>query len=1741
MKRLLTYLSAIIIMMMVPIGVWADVVFYVAYSNNLSPTDIKAHIWNADGNSTSWDGVSYEAQDNMGTLSGSLTVTTEVKYGITFEKFTITGISNCDFLFTKSGNTGKTSDLTYDSSTPYYLYSSGSVTAYSEASLRPTVYIGGCIGGIENSWDATTYAMTYDSTEDAWYYDISSTDFANWDRQAKTSYGIGVDFRFKETDVAPSQTISAYPSSSPMTLTSSYQNLTTGSSAGDAYCGVATVSGAASYRVWYKIDGTTRKTKVEVTMATPTVTFSPTSQSYSTANLSVTLTSSNGNDIYYTLDGTTPDTSSSHVSSGNTVTVTGTQTLTAGVVNAGGTALEGIGSQTYTYVDPSSASYYLVGNLNSFGRAYDDVAWNVHSWGDNGAVNKVLKFTNNGDGTYSLLIPASHPAENENEWDKPSKEKQDVSHQFVIAPENAFSGTEYSGDLYTVGDDTVWKTIWGLSLDWSKVLRPTSNNVLNNAATNGSMAASGSTNWEAKMNGGSYTITINPSEGTWSVTNDKYTHVMYVISKQDGYWRASYLTDVTTGDDQAYDHNHGNKSGELSEFPNESGSTVYIAHNWYQNGSNNKFSTKAHLNIFGAWNSNGDLAPVTWIYAKSGATAVSIFPTAGTYSTVMDPTTGRTDGVDGASQSQKVITNQNDPATGNITGKKGNEALISPDATLSPETTTYDNYTVNTPVNLTVTMNSYATGYKFSYGAGSTPSTTGSNTDFGNLSYDGTDVKLGSTVVASGTNTVTIRIQGTKDTSEGAIHDYTYTFNVPVVSNLDFTPKGGFFINKAVITVTNGTAPYTYTIKDASDNVLRTGTSSTAPFTISTPGKLTVTDKDGKSATSTDKFDFTYSTSENYANYYNNGTTAQSVAQEGGKDATNIFLKKADYKNMRIYAWDDTYDQLIQKYQRGETTDIDSDLLSELSALGLTSSTDKWKDIYENDKFIRSEKGTSDDYTLTYNNTRAGFLERDPHVMLTEAYPGTLMSDSRSITIDGEEYYYLTLPLNRLHFTNSEVGIIVTRNDDNPDDLGKNADKYKTADKVISSNSSFIYSSVQNGADYNNSIVDISDAVAGTNVVFYKNTENWTNVKIYLYNTDNDKKTSWDYAPEMKKFDGNIYYYALSDEEKTWAHVIFRDGGSNKTNDLDYGGGRKMYEGKPATGDTGTEQAGNADYITYINKPSKYTVEVQNHPNGDDYLRAMPSDKTVLLDPTWGGVITPKQIGDEETSVENWNGVTGWVAGYRKFVKQDLTQTIYGLDNSKTYTVQAIVRVWSNEGAKVSLKVGDGEAVTSKNYGASSISHVNKNGRVDEKYTQGPDLNDPYFIHYDTDGKQGFGWQKIEATGKPTAAGNLVVTLTFDKGTSTQYDLSDVILLEDANTAGHYWTKLPTDATSVAAIKAGEIDMQDRSTYNAFSFFDRDSGNPNAMIKASNRTVIGLNKGIAYVQDSNNENVLDNVDHRQSRNTISLNEGSTTDWSGRYLYLYDESSDWSDCNAYGATVGFNMMGAKYDRQFTANQHSTMFLPFAVTTEQLKTAGFKELQMVDVNNVTSTNIPLITWDLEQTSLTDYTTTAGQGYIVIAGGNGASLSSFIKPTNGIDVQAANSPSAKKTVATGLVGAYVYGRRYQTEDAGPTTYMNYSYLNDKFRALATEEQGGAEIKPFRATFAVPMSVAGGARMLSTFVIDADEVFTPTGVDKLGVEEQLSGNIYTLDGRLVSTNGKLSELSRGIYVRGGRKIVVK
>lgn len=154
-----------------------------------------------------------------------------------------------------------------------------------------------------------------------------------------------------------------------------------------------------------------------------------------------------------------------------------------------------------------------------------------------------------------------------------------------------------------------------------------------------------------------------------------------------------------------------------------------------------------------------------------------------------------------------------------------------------------------------------------------------------NLTYDGTNIKMNGTQVATG-NTVYIKIQGADDSNNrGDVHLYQYTFN----AKMSFEPRGGLFINSAKIKIEGGVPPYRYeiwhyntktengeTVIDYDNNPtkLSEGTFSNTAydandnnFRISTPGFLKIIDAHGLEMSYDEVgggFDFTYSTSENY-------------------------------------------------------------------------------------------------------------------------------------------------------------------------------------------------------------------------------------------------------------------------------------------------------------------------------------------------------------------------------------------------------------------------------------------------------------------------------------------------------------------------------------------------------------------------------------------------------------------------------------------------------------------------------------------------------------------------------------------------------------------------------------------------------------------------------------------------------------------------------------------------------------
>lgn len=1235
----------------------------------------------------------------------------------------------------------------------------------------------------------------------------------------------------------------------------------------------------------------------------------------------------------------------------------------------------------------NAQGYYLVGDLNSFARAYNDVSWDGGNWDSNGAINKVLKFKDNGNGTYSLRIPASYPADDSNQWDKPNYEKGNVSHEFVIAPESAFSGTEYTGDLSTVGNDNAWKTVWGLSLNWNAVLRPTSNNTIS-GATSGGLSTGGSTNWKATMNGGSYTITINPSANTWSVTNDQYTHVMYVISKQDGKWRASDLTDVTTGSDQAYNHRHGDNAsrGELSEFPNNDGATVYIAHNWYERGNNKNFSTKEHLTIFGAWNTNGDLAPVTWLYSY-GTVAKSIFPKAGVYSTNIDPTTGRTDGVGGGTNSQKIITNGNDPSTGNITGKKGDEALITPDATLSPGTTTWANYTLNQAKALTVTM-SNCTAWQYSIGTGTTPSINGSGTSFGNLSYDGTDVKLGSTVIASGTNTVTICIRGMEGTSTGTTHEYTYTFTqaTPLVIN----PAGGFYINKKNVNFSGGTAPYYYTV-DGTDPASSATRKSTNDNTIdlSTAGTLRVLDSGGKTASA--DFDFTYSTSDNYVSYMSNTKTLDVVGP-------TLFV-----------------------YKNGS------------SSLPYFKAVDK-------------------------NNSNAVIVN------------WTQMPSTNTKTDgNGNTWYYYTFDA---QYTNIGINFATSSSGTN-----STSQITMTADKYFAYDYNSSYSNSSNKGVY----YDMTNVSANSTDVFYIDTENWSTAYIWSWPSGgNGSVSSMSSTSTVYLGTGSTKTVYRGTPNNTSYKLLFKkESGSTvstKTCDLTYSGSM-LYQHWGDSGDVlGKGRVFNLPQGTHSFTMSTGTY-TYNKPNGEDYYTNMPSDYTwKLLPDSWIFL-----SGNHSTeSGQNWKGDE---ASYYYIDGCTMSQTIDGLDPTKNYTVQAIVR---GNDSPLSLKLNNSTTVTKtiNSWNSNPKSPINKFGRyelnVEEEIASGCT-----------------GWDKLEATAKPNSSGQL--TITIDATNSACANVSDVVVLEEANTLGHYWTKAPTSESVT------EYDMSGRSNYNAFSFFDR-GDNLNAIIKAHPKTVIGMSAANEPYYESN---------RRHPANVVVFN-GST--WTTPQLALTDYGTNTVSPHAYRTSFDFVADKFYYDRAISVKMMSTI-LPFPITNAQLKSVLGSGVKIYTLSNLDATNLKVT---FGETSADMAASTPFFFKPSITNSNGITLNSTI------NVSATSNPAP----AQGLIGCY-----RQTYNVGSyykgQNFVPYFYQNNKF----VYAEDAARAKPFRVVFLLSKG-SGNARSLSTEFIDDSIV---TGIKEINTVGDANAPIYSIDGKMVSKDGNAANLHRGVYIQNGNKFVVK
>ena len=499
--------------------------------------------------------------------------------------------------------------------------------------------------------------------------------------------------------------------------------------------------------------------------------------------------------------------------------------------------------------------------------------------------------------------------------------------------------------------------------------------------------------------------------------------------------------------------------------------------------------------------------------------------------------------------------------------------------------------------------------------------------------------------------------------------------------------------------------------------------------------------------------------------------------------------------------------------------------------------------------------------------------------------------------------------------------------------------------------------------------------------------------------------------------------------------------------------------------------------------------------NGADYQRVMPSDLTYKVDfDGWSatgkdGTGIPGQY--KETSGANWTGDA--ITKYHHLGHAQISQTISGLNPAKDYTVQAIVR---GGAVPITLKLNDNTfSITLTADGPDAKTTINKYGRSEQ-------LVEESLV-------AGHGWHKLEGISKPTSTGELTIKIS-----ATDADVSDVILLEDANTAGNYWTTAPTSEDVT------EYDMSDRSKYNAFSFFDR-GANLNSIIKADQKTVIGMSE--------DNEPYLTGDEkgaRRHPCNVVTSSDGGTT-WHTPMLALTDYASvivgsenkyggnPLVSQHAYGTSFDYTADKFSYDRATSAKMMSTM-LPFPLTRSQIVSMlgdGVKTYIYGDANKTT------------------YKVTFSE----TSGELAANTPFFFRPVEAKPSMVLNQPvsvqatPAAAALAEGIVGTYKHISNVGTTY---TDYIPYFYQNNTFVWAAND----ANAKPFRVIFLLHKG-GNNARMLNAIFVDD----TTTGIDGITENIQQNAPVYSIDGKLVSSDGDTSRLSKGVYVKAGKKFIIK
>lgn len=493
-----------------------------------------------------------------------------------------------------------------------------------------------------------------------------------------------------------------------------------------------------------------------------------------------------------------------------------------------------------------------------------------------------------------------------------------------------------------------------------------------------------------------------------------------------------------------------------------------------------------------------------------------------------------------------------------------------------------------------------------------------------------------------------------------------------------------------------------------------------------------------------------------------------------------------------------------------------------------------------------------------------------------------------------------------------------------------------------------------------------------------------------------------------------------------------------------------------------------------------------------------PYDKTYLLDPEWTynpTTTSENQTTQTTTDEPNWDGKAGSTVNVI-VSGTTISQTVSGLTASTPYTVQMIVRGESGATGTMTLAGTDTKTATGSFSGYTSTGTITKDGRVDSLYT---DITN--------------GWHKLEATATSSSTGTLTISLA---ATSGPLQLSDVTLLENANTAGHVWTSAPTSSSVT------EFGLSSRSNANAYSFFDR-GVNHNAIIYADANSVVG--------RSDSTYNVVPTT-------TTSTTSGSTTTTTVSYgamnkLALTDNNGSWTSIHSFGITHACTAKSFSFDRKFiktSNNDRSTFIFPFAMSADLISSLFGSDAKIYSISSMTENSEGV--GSVNGTAVTE--TSANTPYLLEL----SAAKDGISTSSSISLVSATSPLSSTFDDNGdeYVGVYAYTNITTADD---NTYRYYGYDAEYGGCFSWFSEEGADFKPFRAYLKHKYTKGTPAKQYYLFrVVDTPSAIAPVTIDTYLTE---SAPVYNLQGMYVGKGSDVRSLPSGIYIQNGRKFVKK